>query len=123
MIESDGRILVSLRKPKHGRPSQWEFPGGKVEAGENEREALVRELREELGVKAHAGEFLRRVVFRYPEIDVDIAFYAGVIEDGEPQPLVMAELRWVARHDLAEMDFLEADRTFVAELVRGAARD
>lgn len=121
VIERGDEILVSLRHPKGERPSQWEFPGGKVEMGESESEALVRELREELGVESEVGPLIQRLFHAYPDTDVEIGFYGARITKGEPQPLAMAEIRWVARRDLDKLDFLAADRPFVAELMKGAA--
>jgi 8-oxo-dGTP diphosphatase len=119
VIERDGELLVSLRHPKGTRPSQWEFPGGKVEKGESEAEALIREIREELGVKASVGALVRRITHPYSDTDVEIAFYRTEIVDGDPRPLSMAELRWVARAELPTLDFLEADRDFVGALAVG----
>lgn len=119
VIERGGEVLVSYRHPKGARPAQWEFPGGKVERGETEAKALVREIREELGVEAEVGKLVRRLVHAYSEVDVEIAFYRTRIVSGEPRPLVMAEIRWVPRRELANLDFLEADRPFVNELIRG----
>lgn len=119
VIERGAEILVSYRRPKGRRPSQWEFPGGKVEKGESEVQALVREIREELGVDCEVGPLVRRHVHSYQEVDVEIAFFRTRITRGDPRPLVMEEIRWVHRRDLGELDFLEADRIFVAELIRG----
>lgn len=119
VIEREGELLVSLRHPKGVRPSQWEFPGGKVERGETEIEALVREIREELGVRCEVGTLVRRVVHPYSDTDVEIAFYRTDIVEGDPRPLSMAELRWVRRTELVALDFLEADRPFVAALAVG----
>jgi 8-oxo-dGTP diphosphatase len=119
VIERGDELLVSLRHPKGPRPSQWEFPGGKVERGESEHQALVREIHEELGVRATIGALVRRHTHSYPDTDVEIAFYKTQIVDGEPQPQAMAEIRWVPRRQLDQLDFLEADRPFVGELVRG----
>lgn len=121
VIELDGQLLVSLRHPRGVRPSQWEFPGGKVERGESEPQALIREIREELGVKAEIGALVKRVVHPYTDTDVEIAFYRTTIVDGEPRAMAMAEIRWVPQKELDRLDFLEADRPFVAELVRSAS--
>ena len=123
VIERADELLVSLRHPKGTRPSQWEFPGGKVEKGESELQALVREIREELGVRCEVGALVRRVVHPYPDTDVEIAFYRTVIVEGEPQPLSMAEIRWVRKAELDALDFLAADKPFVAELAERARRD
>ena len=119
VIERSGEFLVSLRHPKGVRPSQWEFPGGKIERGERAEEALVREIREELGVQARVGRLMHQLLFPYSDLDVELQFYAVDIVDGDPRPLSMAELRWVARAELTQLDFLDADRDFVAALARG----
>jgi 8-oxo-dGTP diphosphatase len=121
VIERGDEILVSLRHPKGTRPSQWEFPGGKIEPGETEQLALVREIREELGVECEVGELIRRVTHEYSDTVVELAFYRTVITQGDPKPLSMEEIRWVPRSQLAKLDFLAADKPFVEELVRGAA--
>ena len=83
VIERNGKVLVSLRRPKGERASLWEFPGGKVEAGEGERAALARELREELGVRASIGEEYARVEHIYPDLQVELALYRCALHAGE----------------------------------------
>lgn len=114
VIEREGEILASLRHPKGERPGQWEFPGGKVERGETESQALEREMLEELGVECEVGALVHRLVHRYQDADVEIAFYeVRLAPAAQPQALGMAEIRWVPRARLGELDFLEADRPFV----------
>jgi 8-oxo-dGTP diphosphatase len=122
VIERGDELLVSFRHPKGPRPSKWEFPGGKVEPGETEPDALIREMKEELGVTVEVGESIKRLVHPYPDTDVEISFYRARIVEGTPQPLEMEEIRWVRRADLGQLDFLEADRPFVGELLSGAIR-
>ena len=110
-------ILVTRRPDRPGKPGQWEFPGGKVEAGEGEPEALRRELQEELGCDAEVGRLLLRHAHRYPDLEVDLAFYACALR-GEPRPLGVAELRWARIGTLASYDFLEADLAVLPELER-----
>src|SRR5512140_3813025 len=104
-------ILVTRRPDRPGKPGQWEFPGGKVEAGEAEPEALRRELREELGCDADVGELLLRHRHRYPDLDVELAFYRCTLAPGvEPAPIGVSEIAWAAPGTLGRYDFLEADR-------------
>jgi len=116
------RILVTRRPDAPGRPGQWEFPGGKVESGEGEEEALARELREELGCDVSVGRLLLRHRHRYPDLDVELAFYAcDLAPDAEPAPIGVAELAWARVGTLERYDFLEADRAVLGELERRSA--
>jgi mutator protein MutT len=117
VIERNGKVLVSLRRPKGERASLWEFPGGKVEAGEGERAALARELREELGVRASIGEEYARVEHIYPDLQVELALYRCALLAGEePQPLACEKVRWVSRRDLPGLPFCEADVPLLTRL-------
>lgn len=119
VIRRGETLLVTRRPDLPGRPGQWEFPGGKVEPGEAEPEALRRELREELGCEAAVGRLLLRHAHRYPDLDVELAFYACALEPGaEPAPLGVAELSWAAVGTLDRYDFLEADRAVLVALER-----
>jgi 8-oxo-dGTP diphosphatase len=112
-------ILVTRRPDRPGRPGQWEFPGGKVEPGEREDGALARELQEELGCAVAIGPLLLRHRHRYPELDVELAFYACTLSPGAvPAPLGVAEIAWAQVGTLASYDFLEADRAVLGELER-----
>ncbi len=114
-------LLVTRRPDRPGRPGQWEFPGGKVEPGEAEPEALRRELREELGCDAEVGALLLRHEHRYPDLDVALAFYRCTLPAGaEPRPIGVAEIAWAPEGTLASYDFLEADRAVLDDLARAA---
>ncbi len=114
-------LLVTRRPDRPGRPGQWEFPGGKVEAGEAEPEALRRELREELGCEAEVGALLLRHAHRYPDLEVELAFYRCALPPGaEPLPIGVAEIAWAPEGALASYDFLEADRAVLDQLARAA---
>ena len=118
VIERGGRVLVGQRKPGGQHPLKWEFPGGKVEAEEKPEAALVRELDEELGVKARIAGEITRFEFQYPgRARILLIFYRVVEFDGEPRNLDFEQLRWVAREELPQLDFLEGDVDFVREFV------
>jgi 8-oxo-dGTP diphosphatase len=122
VVRRGDAILVTRRPDAPGRPGQWEFPGGKVEPGEREEEALARELREELGCDAAVGRLLLRHRHRYPELEVELAFYACDLAPGvEPAALGVAELAWARAGTLDRYDFLEADRAVLGELERRSA--
>ncbi len=119
VIRRGDALLVTRRPDRAGQRGQWEFPGGKVEPGEGEEEALRRELREELGCDATVGPLLLRHRHRYPELEVDLAFYAcALAPEAAPAALGVAELAWARIGTLATYDFLAADRAVLADLER-----
>jgi 8-oxo-dGTP diphosphatase len=110
VIGRDGRILVTRRKADAERGGLWEFPGGKVEPGEQEPTALAREIREELGCDVEVGRFLARHVHAYPDLEVELAFYACSLPPGEePKPIGVAAMEWAPRGELGRFEFCEAD--------------
>jgi len=119
VVRRGDAILITRRPDRPGRPGQWEFPGGKVEPGEGEEDALRRELREELGCDAEVGALLLRHAHRYPDFEVDLAFYACALAAGaEPAALGVAEIAWARVGTLSGYDFLEADRAVLVEIER-----
>lgn len=122
VIRRGGEILITRRPDRPGRPGQWEFPGGKVEAGEGEPEALRRELREELACEVEVGPLLVRHGHRYPEFEVELAFYAARLLPGAaPSAVGVSALAWAPAGRMGEWDFLEADRAVLPELDRASA--
>ena len=117
-IERDGRYLAARRTRPEWAAGRWEFPGGKVEAGETEELALLREIREELGVEI---EIERRVAGEWPlHDDLVLHLYVASLVEGEPRPLDHHdELRWVSVDDFDEIAWLESDREAVDTLARG----
>lgn len=120
-IERAGAVLLTRRHDKGERAGLWEFPGGKVEAGEAEEAALVRELQEELGVDVAVGSLYGRTEHAYPDVHVALAlFHAELVPGKDPQPLEAAELRWVPRAEMIRLPFCEADVPLLEKLARGA---
>jgi 8-oxo-dGTP diphosphatase len=110
VIRGPAGILVSRRFAEAERGGQWEFPGGKVEPGEDEPAALRREIREELGCELEVGGLLARHRHRYPDLVVELAFYDCRLQGAaEPRPLGVAALAWARPGTLASYDFCEAD--------------
>lgn len=116
VIERDEAFLLTLRIAGTHLEGRWEFPGGKVHAGETQPEALVRELAEELDISAIVGECVHRVTHAYPEKTVALHFYRCTFE-GTPTPMQGQGMRWVPRSELALLPFPEADRALVELLV------
>src|SRR5947207_8684562 len=75
VIDRDGRYLITQRRPNAVLPMLWEFPGGKVEAGETDNEALRRELLERLGVESEVGEWISETVWDYEHYRVELTLY------------------------------------------------
>lgn len=99
---------------------QWEFPGGKIEAGEGPEQALARELCEELGITAQIGPRITRIRHNYRHGGaVDLQFYTVHEFTGELENRIFNELRWVKLEDLPEYDFLAADRGLIRDLAAG----
>ena len=120
VIEREGRLLVGQRRRGDRFALQWEFPGGKVSETETLERALERELGEELGVRAQVGRELYRTRHRYREMsdELVLVFFATRIE-GQPVNLAFERIEWVERERLGSLDFLPADREFVARLAAG----
>ena len=112
VIERDGHLLVARRLDGTHLAGLWEFPGGKCEPGEAHDACLARELTEELGVNSTIGDELLVSEHSYPERTVRLHFRHATIA-GEPQPLLGQELKWIARRDLGELAFPEADRELI----------
>ena len=114
VIEREGRVLGGQRKPGGNHPLKWEFPGGKVEAYETPEAAAVRELMEELGIRARIAGEITRYEYQYPSRSrILLIFYRVVDFDGEPQNLDFAQLNWVLPEQLRDLDFLEGDVDFI----------
>jgi len=114
VIERDGLILIGQRKRTGRHPLKWEFPGGKVELGEDPLAGLARELREELGIDARIGEQLDAYDVRYADGPLThLQFYRVVEFTGEPANLDFEQIAWTEPHRLRQLDFLEGDRAFL----------
>lgn len=118
--DPSGRILVSRRLPGRHMAGFWEFPGGKRSQGEGRREALARELDEELGIRLTAAAPFMRLDHDYPETRVALDVWIVWGYTGEPRALEGQQLEWLEPAALAEIDLLPADRPIVARLMHDA---
>ncbi len=121
LIVRDGRILACQRTRHQTMPLKWEFPGGKIEEGEQPRDALRRELEEELGILAQVGEEVSRLQHHYKTgTSVELRFYAVRQYQGEIENRIFKDMVWSTPSELLLLDFLEADLPLVKELASGA---
>lgn len=116
-IIADGRVLGCERADPPETAGRWEFPGGKVEPGEHEIDALIRECEEELGVRIEVGERIGG--------DVPLAHgwavlrvWLATLVSGDPQPLEHRSVRWLGLDELDSVPWLPADTPIVAELAK-----
>jgi len=120
LIVQKGKILVCQRTRHQTMPLKWEFPGGKIEPGEQPRDALRRELDEELGIDAKVGEEVARIQHKYPNGGaVELRFYLVHEFKGEIENRIFRDLQWSDRKMLPTFDFLEADLQLVKDLAAG----
>ncbi|HKR28342.1 MAG TPA: (deoxy)nucleoside triphosphate pyrophosphohydrolase [Acidobacteriaceae bacterium] len=120
LIVRGDEVLVCQRKAGSAMGLKWEFPGGKIEPGESAEQALVRELEEELGIRAEVGPRVAHVRHNYRSGGaVDLEFFAVYRFEGELTNHIFEDLRWARLKDLPSYDFLAADRELVRDLAAG----
>ena len=119
LIRDGRRVLMSRRRADQPMPLLWEFPGGKIEPGESPQDALVREVREELGCELTVGGIHDVVFHAYPDFDLYMLVYAGTIAAGVPRAVEVAEIAWVDVRDLPALELLPADYPLAEALAAG----
>lgn len=120
LIVKGGKILICQRTKHQTMPLKWEFPGGKIEEGEQPRDALRRELDEELGIDATVGNEVARIRHEYKSGNsVELRFYVVSEFRGELENRIFRDMQWVERKDLPSFDFLEADLKLVSDVAAG----
>ncbi len=113
-----GRVLLTQRKKGTHLEGLWELPGGKIDVDEDPRDALVRELREELGIEVEVGAPLEITSFRYPEKRVLLLFFEVTRKPGSREPTIVdvADLMWARKDDLDHLQFPDADVAVVERI-------
>jgi 8-oxo-dGTP diphosphatase len=120
LIFKHGKVLICQRTRHQTMPLKWEFPGGKIEEGEQPRDALRRELDEELGIDAKIGEEVTRLRHEYPGGGaVELRFFSVREYAGEPENKIFKDIRWLTPAELSSYDFLEADASIVSAIGSG----
>jgi 8-oxo-dGTP diphosphatase len=117
---SSDRFLVQQRPLGARRALLWEFPGGKVEQGESDAQALVRECREELGIELLVGRPRWTGLHQYADLEVELVLYEAKVTSGNPAPLRANDLRYLSAREMKALPFCEADLPLLDELESGA---
>jgi mutator protein MutT len=121
VIEQDDQFFLTRRHAGTHLEGLWEFPGGKVDAGESHPDALRREIREELDADVDVEELLFDITHEYPDRIVALYFYRCSLK-GEPRPLLGQEMRWVERGELRSLGFPPADAELITLLSGSGAQ-
>jgi 8-oxo-dGTP diphosphatase len=124
IVVEGGRVLIAQRRADQSFPLNWEFPGGKCEAGESAEAALDREFREELGIGVAVLGLYEEVCYRDPAgVEVRVVFLRARKRRGKPRPLQVAAVDWVDAAGLVAVEFIPHNRRIVARLVEELAGD
>lgn len=118
IVAREGRVLINQRPAGSAFAGQWEFPGGKVEAGEDPRDALRRECHEELGCEVEVGAIYETIFVESASSYFLLLFYTVRVTDGEPRSMEGNTLAWVTPEEFATYDLLEADRPLAGLIQR-----
>jgi 8-oxo-dGTP diphosphatase len=117
VVERDGRYLITQRRPTAVLPLMWEFPGGRVEEGETDGDALRREVEHRLGVQILPGQLISFVSHPYERYVVDLYLYECRLVGGEPTELNVNAFRWVASSEFDQYPFTPADELSMNKLL------
>lgn len=122
VIEREGRYLITQRRASAVLPGLWEFPGGRVEEGETDEQALRRELQERLGAEVEVKVRMAHRIHHYRGYSVDLSLYQAAIKPGqEAKALRVAEVRWVPSAEFENYPFPAADQA-TTDLLLGFRR-
>ena len=116
LIREGDRILICQRPAGKARGLLWEFPGGKVEAGESKEAALVRECREELDVTLEVGKVYAELTYEYPDVTVRLTLFEARIGEGVPRRIEHADVKWIKPEEITAYPFCPADKEICGKI-------
>ena len=117
IVNARDEIFCALRSQAMSLSGMWEFPGGKVEAGETHQETLAREITEELGCTIQVGDFVAECSYEYPNVVVHLFTYYAYVVTGIPAPREHERLEWVPLDKIEELHWAPADLPTVNKLI------
>ncbi|HEX4355690.1 MAG TPA: (deoxy)nucleoside triphosphate pyrophosphohydrolase [Polyangiales bacterium] len=117
MVAVEGRYLITQRRKTAVLPSLWEFPGGKVEVGETDAQALEREIQERLGVRVEVGLMISYVTHPYENYVVDLYLYECKLVTTELRAHGVQAFRWIASNEFDHYEFAPADEASMSQLL------
>ena len=117
IMTRNGKVFIGKRKPPGRMPGMWEFPGGKIEAGETPEQCLEREIREELEIDVTVGDYIGTSLHRYDFYTVELMAYRAKIGAGEIKLNDHSDMAWVSVDEINGFRFAPADLLFV-EMIR-----
>ena len=119
IIIRDGLILAAQRSPVMSVPNKWEFPGGKIEAGETPEQALIRELQEEVGITPTQSSLFEKLEYQFPDRHITLWFWLVESWEGEPWGKEGQPAQWIAQYALNAEDFPPANAPVIEKLITG----
>ena len=117
LIWDKEKFMICQRPAHKARGLLWEFVGGKVEPGETQEEALIRECREELAVTLSVGEVFMDVVHEYPDLTVHLTLFHASIAEGKPVMLEHNDIQWITPSEISNYEFCPADEVILREII------
>jgi 8-oxo-dGTP diphosphatase len=117
VVDRDGKYLITQRRPTAVLPLLWEFPGGRVEAGETDSAALKREVMHRLGAEVECGKLISFVSHPYEHYTVDLFLYECRLLSDKLEPLAVHDFKWVSSQQFEEYSFTPADEASMNKLL------
>lgn len=118
IIQKGPQVLICQRKQGGSCSELWEFPGGKLEAGESFQDCAVRECWEELNIQIKVLQFLHTITYQYPDKLVELQFFLAEIIQGREEALVHQQIKWIDRGALLDYPFCPADQEIIHQLMK-----
>jgi 8-oxo-dGTP diphosphatase len=119
LIWCGDRFMICQRPQNKSRGLLWEFVGGKVEKGESNGQALIRECKEELAITVEPISEFAVVIHKYSDITIRLTVFNSVIKSGEPKLLEHNDIKWIAKEEIKNYNFCPADEEILNKIING----